>query len=175
MSHATADLEYFMCDMCLTYVHRDIYCPHRRECKGKDSKELKKDEVAAIRRDIENGSHNYQQQQNLNNIGGCAARKSRFSAPVVNCGVTLAAAADKTSPNNNKQPTLATKRKDVIEQMATLGVRRELEGDAQGITALELVGGGGGGIAAPTSSCNNNTTNKEEEEEDLEEFFFGPK
>ena len=121
--------------------------------------------------------HNYQQQQNLNNIGGCAARKSRFSAPVVNCGVSLAAAADKTSPNNNnKQPIIATKRKDVIEQMATLGVRRELEGDAQGITALELVGGGG--VTAPTSSCNsnnnNNTTNKEEDE-DLEEFFFGPK
>ena len=86
------------------------------------------------------------------------------------------AAADKTSPNNNRQPILATKRKDVIEQMATLGVRRELEGDAQGITALELVGGGG--VTAPTSSCNsnnnNNTTNKEEDE-DLEEFFFGPK
>lgn len=48
MSHCTADLEYFKCDMCHVYFHRDIFCPHRRECKGKDSQELKKDEVAVI-------------------------------------------------------------------------------------------------------------------------------
>ena len=48
MSHATSDLEYFMCDMCRVYVHRDIYCPHRRECKGPNSKELKKGECAKI-------------------------------------------------------------------------------------------------------------------------------
>jgi hypothetical protein len=48
MSHATSDLEYFMCDMCRVYVHRDIFCPHRRECKGPTSKELKKGECAKI-------------------------------------------------------------------------------------------------------------------------------
>lgn len=37
-----------MCDMCRVYVHRDIYCNHRRECKGLDSKELKKGEVNAL-------------------------------------------------------------------------------------------------------------------------------
>jgi hypothetical protein len=48
MSHATSDLEFFMCDLCRVYVHRDIYCNHRRECKGLDSKELKKGEVNAL-------------------------------------------------------------------------------------------------------------------------------
>eukprot|EP00388_Colpodella_angusta_P036434 GDKK01038877.1.p1 GENE.GDKK01038877.1~~GDKK01038877.1.p1 ORF type:complete len:159 (-),score=13.33 GDKK01038877.1:96-572(-) len=53
MSHATADLEYFQCDMCQTYMHRDIYCNHRRECKGKDSQEIKKGDVARISRDLD--------------------------------------------------------------------------------------------------------------------------
>lgn len=53
MSHATADLEYFQCDMCQTYMHRDIYCNHRRECKGKDSQEIKKADVLRISRDLD--------------------------------------------------------------------------------------------------------------------------
>lgn len=41
-----------MCDMCRVYVHRDIYCDHRRACKGPDSKELKKGECSAISEEI---------------------------------------------------------------------------------------------------------------------------
>ena len=48
MSHATSDLEFFMCDMCQVYVHRDIFCSHRRECKGPNSQELRKAECEAI-------------------------------------------------------------------------------------------------------------------------------
>ena len=48
MASLTVDLDYFKCDMCGTYFHKDIYCDHRRQCKGKDSQELKKGEVAAI-------------------------------------------------------------------------------------------------------------------------------
>jgi tricorn protease-like protein len=52
MSHATSDLEYFMCDMCQVYVHRDIYCNHRRACKGPDSQELKKGECNTLNEEI---------------------------------------------------------------------------------------------------------------------------
>ena len=48
MSHATADLEYFKCDMCGTYMHKEIFCDHRRNCKGKDSVELTKKQAAAV-------------------------------------------------------------------------------------------------------------------------------
>ncbi|ORC85262.1 uncharacterized protein TM35_000361220 [Trypanosoma theileri] len=48
MSSVTADLEYFKCDLCGVYFHRDIFCDHRRECKGLDSTELKKSECRQI-------------------------------------------------------------------------------------------------------------------------------
>ena len=48
MASCTSALQYFKCDMCGTYFHMDIFCPHRRQCKGRDSKELKKPEADAI-------------------------------------------------------------------------------------------------------------------------------
>lgn len=48
MSHMTADLEYFKCDMCGIYMHRDIYCDHRRDCHGRDSAILKRGECARL-------------------------------------------------------------------------------------------------------------------------------
>lgn len=48
MTTLTADLEYFKCDQCSIYFFKDIYCDHRRQCKGLDNPELKKKEVAAI-------------------------------------------------------------------------------------------------------------------------------
>lgn len=48
MSHATADLEYFRCDVCGVYLHREIFCNHRRDCKGLGSTELKKGECRAL-------------------------------------------------------------------------------------------------------------------------------
>ncbi|AAZ12565.1 hypothetical protein, conserved [Trypanosoma brucei gambiense DAL972] len=48
MSHVTADLECFKCDMCGVYLHKDIFCNHRRECKGPHSTELKKSECRQI-------------------------------------------------------------------------------------------------------------------------------
>ena len=56
MAACTADLEYFRCDMCGTYLHMDIFCDHRRACKGKDSKELKKAEAHAISDSIDRAS-----------------------------------------------------------------------------------------------------------------------
>ncbi|GET85903.1 hypothetical protein conserved [Leishmania tarentolae] len=44
MSHMTADLEYFKCDMCGVYMHRDIFCDHRRDCYGLGSTQLKRSE-----------------------------------------------------------------------------------------------------------------------------------
>lgn len=44
MSHVTADLEFFKCDLCSVYFHKDIFCDHRRDCKGLNSQELKKSE-----------------------------------------------------------------------------------------------------------------------------------
>ncbi|EPY39111.1 hypothetical protein AGDE_04818 [Angomonas deanei] len=48
MSHVTADLEYFQCDMCAKYLHKDIFCDHRRDCKGLHSTELKRAECKRI-------------------------------------------------------------------------------------------------------------------------------
>lgn len=48
MSHMTADLEYFKCDMCGVYMHRDIFCDHRRDCHGRDSAILKRAECAKL-------------------------------------------------------------------------------------------------------------------------------
>ncbi|KPI84511.1 hypothetical protein ABL78_6446 [Leptomonas seymouri] len=48
MSHMTADLEYFKCDMCGVYMHRDIFCDHRRDCHGRDSTMLKRGECAKL-------------------------------------------------------------------------------------------------------------------------------
>lgn len=48
MSHMTADLEYFKCDMCGVYMHRDIFCDHRRDCHGRDSVVLKRGECARL-------------------------------------------------------------------------------------------------------------------------------
>ncbi|KPA83633.1 hypothetical protein ABB37_01901 [Leptomonas pyrrhocoris] len=48
MSHMTADLEYFKCDMCGVYMHRDIFCDHRRDCHGRDSTVLKRGECAKL-------------------------------------------------------------------------------------------------------------------------------
>jgi hypothetical protein len=48
MSHATSDLEFFKCDMCHTYMHKEMYCDHRRACKGKDSVELTKKQAASV-------------------------------------------------------------------------------------------------------------------------------
>ncbi|RNE95124.1 uncharacterized protein Tco025E_10169 [Trypanosoma conorhini] len=53
MSHVTADLEYFKCDMCGVYLHKDIFCDHRRECKGLDSTELKKSECRQIEMELD--------------------------------------------------------------------------------------------------------------------------
>lgn len=48
MTQVTSDLEYFKCDMCGKYLHRDIFCPHRRECKGADSVELTRTQADAV-------------------------------------------------------------------------------------------------------------------------------
>jgi len=37
----TSDMEFMRCDMCYKYLHKDIFCDHRRICKGPDSTELK--------------------------------------------------------------------------------------------------------------------------------------
>lgn len=48
MSHMTADLEYFKCDMCGVYMHRDIFCDHRRDCHGLGSTQLKRGECQQL-------------------------------------------------------------------------------------------------------------------------------
>lgn len=167
MSHATADLEYFMCDMCHTYVHRDIYCPHRRECKGRDSKELKKDEVVAIRKELES-SLSGTRCGGVGSVSAGGGRQSRFAAPVVDCGLkrTSDAGAATTSAS---APPLVYKRRGVIEQLTTLGVRRELEAHAHIQSAFELAG-----VAkAPSSGQQPEADDDDDDDKDLEEFFFG--
>eukprot|EP00760_Papus_ankaliazontas_P019231 PhM_4_TR17966/c0_g1_i1/m.76689 len=41
----TSDMEFLRCDLCFKYLHKDIFCDHRRQCKGLDSTELKPKEV----------------------------------------------------------------------------------------------------------------------------------
>eukprot|EP01060_Flectonema_neradi_P003394 TRINITY_DN12176_c0_g1_i1.p1 TRINITY_DN12176_c0_g1~~TRINITY_DN12176_c0_g1_i1.p1 ORF type:complete len:150 (+),score=35.18 TRINITY_DN12176_c0_g1_i1:62-451(+) len=41
----TADGEFFKCDMCGVYFHMNIFCSHRRQCKGADSQEMKKEQI----------------------------------------------------------------------------------------------------------------------------------
>lgn len=53
MTTLTADLEYFKCDQCNTFFFKDIYCDHRRQCKGHDNPELKKKEVEQIASQID--------------------------------------------------------------------------------------------------------------------------
>ena len=53
MSRCTADLEFLQCDLCHTYFHKDIFCPHRRECKGAGSQELKKSEAEKLRVELD--------------------------------------------------------------------------------------------------------------------------
>ena len=48
MAQVTADLEYFKCDLCSTYFHRDIFCDHRRLCNGPGSTELNKRQADAV-------------------------------------------------------------------------------------------------------------------------------
>merc|ERR1711991_1285225 len=48
MTSLTADLEYFKCDLCATYFHKDIFCDHRRLCNGPDSKELNRKQADKI-------------------------------------------------------------------------------------------------------------------------------
>ncbi|KAK7201490.1 hypothetical protein NESM_000212400 [Novymonas esmeraldas] len=48
MSSMTADLEYFKCDMCGVYMHRDIFCDHRRDCHGLGSTQLKRGECRQL-------------------------------------------------------------------------------------------------------------------------------
>nr|CCC91607.1 conserved hypothetical protein [Trypanosoma congolense IL3000] len=55
MSQVTADLEYFKCDMCGIYLHKDIFCDHRRECKGLHSDELKKSECRKVEEALNEG------------------------------------------------------------------------------------------------------------------------
>ncbi|CCW61112.1 unnamed protein product [Phytomonas sp. EM1] len=53
MSHVTADLEYFKCDLCGVYLSKDIFCDHRRECKGTNSKELKRYECHVLQKELD--------------------------------------------------------------------------------------------------------------------------
>jgi hypothetical protein len=47
MTQVTADLEFFRCDVCTKFLHRDIFCDHRRECKGPNSQELTRKQADA--------------------------------------------------------------------------------------------------------------------------------
>eukprot|EP01061_Rhynchopus_euleeides_P027164 TRINITY_DN44243_c0_g1_i1.p2 TRINITY_DN44243_c0_g1~~TRINITY_DN44243_c0_g1_i1.p2 ORF type:complete len:138 (+),score=61.16 TRINITY_DN44243_c0_g1_i1:123-536(+) len=49
----TADGEFFKCDMCGTYFHMNIFCSHRRQCKGLDSKEMKKELIAEVQDELD--------------------------------------------------------------------------------------------------------------------------
>ena len=63
MARCTADLEFLQCDLCRTYFHKDIFCPHRRECKGPGSVELKKAEAEQLLRELNRNEDAQQQQQ----------------------------------------------------------------------------------------------------------------
>lgn len=66
-----------MCDMCRVYIHRDIFCPHRRECKGPDSTELKKGEVQKLCAEID------RRYRATNSSTGCSVGGGEGSSPVV--------------------------------------------------------------------------------------------
>eukprot|EP01059_Diplonema_ambulator_P007009 TRINITY_DN16559_c0_g1_i1.p1 TRINITY_DN16559_c0_g1~~TRINITY_DN16559_c0_g1_i1.p1 ORF type:complete len:132 (+),score=45.41 TRINITY_DN16559_c0_g1_i1:52-447(+) len=51
----TADGEFFKCDMCGTYFHMNIFCSHRRQCKGLDSQEMKKELIAEVQGELDKG------------------------------------------------------------------------------------------------------------------------
>jgi hypothetical protein len=57
MSHATADLEFFKCDMCGVYMHKDLFCDHRRACKGRDSVELTKKQAEKVADVLDSSEH----------------------------------------------------------------------------------------------------------------------
>eukprot|EP00758_Cryptobia_borreli_P014504 Tbor_TRINITY_DN5927_c2_g3::TRINITY_DN5927_c2_g3_i1::g.18245::m.18245 len=112
MSHATADLEYFMCDMCHTYIHRDIYCPHRRECKGRESQELKKGEVLAIRSELDDV-----QRKRTISCSGCQKIGTSAEIGVVASGISL----------------------DKAQRIQEMRIRRLLEDRERGLTAKEIL------------------------------------
>ena len=49
----TADGEFFKCDMCGVYFHMNIFCSHRRQCKGADSQEMKKEQIAETTKQLD--------------------------------------------------------------------------------------------------------------------------
>ncbi|CAJ1005721.1 hypothetical protein Q4I28_001040 [Leishmania naiffi] len=96
MSHMTADLEYFKCDLCGVYLHRDIFCDHRRDCHGLGSTQLKRGECQRLAEALGRETRELL----LNKDGGDmrATSSSRGSAhPQTNvaCTTTLAAGACK--------------------------------------------------------------------------------
>ena len=117
--NATSDLEYFMCDMCRVYMHRDIFCDHRRQCKGPDSKELKKHESEAIGKVLDD-----EQRKQLLKTGSCGRE---LSTVAVEKKVKLQEAAVRREVANEyarKQDAEAekavSKNKRVEDFMATL-------------------------------------------------------
>ena len=64
----TADGEFFKCDMCGIYLHMNIFCSHRRQCKGLNSKEMKKELIAEVQQDLDKAGRD-----NLMALEGLAA------------------------------------------------------------------------------------------------------
>lgn len=69
----TADLEYFKCDVCGVYMHKDIFCDHRRDCKGLNSQELKRSECRVIAEELNEDTRRLVAQKDMaasSSIGG---------------------------------------------------------------------------------------------------------
>lgn len=95
MSHATADLEYFKCDLCGVYLHKDIFCDHRRDCKGPNSVELKKSECKALERQVDLETRRLIAAREASAVGGSSS--SSGAADALACGPNRAG----TSPSSS--------------------------------------------------------------------------
>ncbi|KAJ9461341.1 hypothetical protein DIPPA_21212 [Diplonema papillatum] len=101
----TADGEFFKCDMCGVYFHMNIFCSHRRQCKGLDSQEMKKELIAEVWSDLDK-----KQRDRVRKLAGLANDQTYHEdvAPRAVAGKTKAEQELRRAPLD-KQQTLLTR------------------------------------------------------------------
>ena len=99
----TADGEFFKCDMCGVYFHMNIFCSHRRQCKGLDSQEMKKELIAEVQGGLDKDGRRC--------LAEMTALNPEFSGTVVSAKTAKTADVERANaPLDMQQARLVTKR-----------------------------------------------------------------
>lgn len=117
MTHVTADLEYFKCDVCGVYLHKDIFCDHRRDCKGLNSQELKRSECRALQEDLSAETRRLIAQRDRHEIPTDAASNS---SDVIAAAASASASLPPSAQVNEHLPV------EKLEARQKARIRREM-------------------------------------------------